>query len=406
MAYGKIKADSIVYDNSGSDVDTTIASLVAPKEGTAIISTGESGTTKFLRVDGDGTCSWQVPPDTNTQLTLIDEDNMASDDATKPPSQQSVKAYVDTADALKAPTANPTFTGTVNAAALTLSGDLTVGGTTTTVSSTTVEVADKNLELGKVSTPTDTTADGGGITLKGTTDKTITWVDATNYWTFNQSLTVKQAGAATVIVGSTDASGASIVLDGDSNGDSNGGDYSYIQHDTAGDLNIIVDNPAANGNIFLKSNGGTYQAVGCLDTGVVELRYQNAKKFETTAAGVTVTGTVSDSKGDVRLCPKHSITSALTVTGAEAGKHIYTNANVTIPASGGVSGLEEGTMITVINRGTSDITIIPQTSSGMEFYVAGDTTLYTSARTLTPKGMVTILYVTSQLCWLSGSGIS
>ena len=33
-------------------------------EGTDVKSTGESGTTKFLRVDGDGTCSWQVPPDT------------------------------------------------------------------------------------------------------------------------------------------------------------------------------------------------------------------------------------------------------------------------------------------------------------------------------------------------------
>jgi len=65
-------------------------------EGTEVKSTGESGTAKFLRVDGDGTCSWQVPPDTNTQLTLIDEDNMASNDATKPPSQQSTKAYVDT----------------------------------------------------------------------------------------------------------------------------------------------------------------------------------------------------------------------------------------------------------------------------------------------------------------------
>jgi len=37
-------------------------------EGTDVKSTGESGTTKFLRVDGDGTCSWQVPPDTNTQV--------------------------------------------------------------------------------------------------------------------------------------------------------------------------------------------------------------------------------------------------------------------------------------------------------------------------------------------------
>ena len=38
-------------------------------EGTAILSTGETGTAKFLRVDGDNSCSWQVPPDTNTQLS-------------------------------------------------------------------------------------------------------------------------------------------------------------------------------------------------------------------------------------------------------------------------------------------------------------------------------------------------
>jgi len=41
-------------------------------EGTDVKSTGESGTTKFLRVDGDGTCSWQVPPDTNTVYTHPD----------------------------------------------------------------------------------------------------------------------------------------------------------------------------------------------------------------------------------------------------------------------------------------------------------------------------------------------
>jgi len=30
-------------------------------EGTAVLSTGETGATKFLREDGDGTCSWQTP---------------------------------------------------------------------------------------------------------------------------------------------------------------------------------------------------------------------------------------------------------------------------------------------------------------------------------------------------------
>ncbi len=71
---------------------------------------------------------------------------------------------------------------------LTIAGDLTVNGTTTTVSSTTLTVDDKNLELGSVDTPTDVTADGGGITLKGATDKTFSWVDATDSWTSSEHL--------------------------------------------------------------------------------------------------------------------------------------------------------------------------------------------------------------------------
>lgn len=62
---------------------------------------------------------------------------------------------------LKAPLANPSFTGTISAVNLTLSGDLTVNGTTTTLNSTTLTVDDKNIELGSVGSPSDITADGG-----------------------------------------------------------------------------------------------------------------------------------------------------------------------------------------------------------------------------------------------------
>jgi len=67
-------------------------------------------------------------------------------------------------------------------------GDLTVNGTTTTLSSTTLDVKDKNIELGKVTTPSDTTADGGGITLKGASDKTFNWVDSTDAWTSSEHI--------------------------------------------------------------------------------------------------------------------------------------------------------------------------------------------------------------------------
>jgi len=49
-------------------------------------------------------------------------------------------------------------------------------------------VEDKNVVLGDVATPSDTTADGGGITLKGLTDKTFNWVDSTDAWTSSEHI--------------------------------------------------------------------------------------------------------------------------------------------------------------------------------------------------------------------------
>jgi hypothetical protein len=73
-------------------------------------------------------------------------------------------------------------------ASVVIRGNLTVEGTTTTVNSTTISVDDKNIELGAVDTPTDTTADGGGITLKGATDKTILWENDNDAWEFSEHI--------------------------------------------------------------------------------------------------------------------------------------------------------------------------------------------------------------------------
>ena len=69
---------------------------------------------------------------------------------------------------------------------VTIGGNLNINGTTTTIDTANLLVEDKNIIIGDVSSPTDSTADGGGITLKGATDKTINWVNSTDSWTSNQ----------------------------------------------------------------------------------------------------------------------------------------------------------------------------------------------------------------------------
>lgn len=75
-------------------------------------------------------------------------------------------------------------------AGVTIQGDLTVNGTTTNINTQNLVVEDKNIIVGDVTTPTDVTADGGGITLKGTTDKTINWIDATDAWTLSEHVDI------------------------------------------------------------------------------------------------------------------------------------------------------------------------------------------------------------------------
>jgi len=82
-----------------------------------------------------------------------------------------------------------TATGTESmAGSLTIAGDLTVNGTTTTINTSEVLVEDKNIVLGNVTSPTDATADGGGISLLGATTKTFNWVDATDAWTASEHM--------------------------------------------------------------------------------------------------------------------------------------------------------------------------------------------------------------------------
>mgnify|MGYP007077647402 CR=1 FL=1 len=95
---------------------------------------------------------------------------------------------------------------------LTVTGDLVVNGNTTTLNTATLTVEDKNIVLANVDTPTDTTADGAGFTIKGATDKTLNWVDATDAWTSSEHLnllTTKsfQIAGTSVLSGTTLGSG-------------------------------------------------------------------------------------------------------------------------------------------------------------------------------------------------------
>ena len=102
--------------------------------------------------------------------------------------------FNDESDALLDDTGTFTYTpstGTLAASVVNTTGDVTVGGNltvsgeTVTMNVATVSVEDLNITLGNGVT-TDAAANGGGITLKGASDKTITYTNGTTSWDFSE----------------------------------------------------------------------------------------------------------------------------------------------------------------------------------------------------------------------------
>ena len=174
------------------------------------------------------------------------------------------------------------ITGTATVSTnLTVTGNLTVSGTTTTINTQTLDVEDKNVVIGKVSTPSDTTADGGGWTLKGATDKTFNWVNATDAWTSSEHINL--GDNKTILLG-TDSdlqlkhSGSTGVIDNTT------GDL-FIKTTGSGD-DILLDSAD---DIYLRV-AGTQSGVEVIGGGAVKLYHNNVKTFETFGDGITVRG--------------------------------------------------------------------------------------------------------------------
>lgn len=61
----------------------------------------------------------------------------------------------------------------------------------------------KLITINDILVPTDLNADGGGILLKATTDRSLTWVNDTNAWTSNVNFDLSDPESEYLIGGST-----------------------------------------------------------------------------------------------------------------------------------------------------------------------------------------------------------
>jgi hypothetical protein len=244
---------------------------------------------------------------------------------------------------------------------LTVTGNLTVNGTTTTVNSTTVTVDDKNLELGSTASPSDASADGGGITLKGTTDKTFNWVDATDAWTSSEHINLATGKAyyingTSVLSGSTLGSGITSssltsvgtigtgVWQGTAVGVSYGGTGATSASDARTNLGLAIGSDVQAYNSTLAAvAGGSYTGTSSITT----LGTIGTGTWQGTAVGVSYGGTGATSASNAR-----------TNLGLAIGTDVQAyNSTLAAVAGGTYVGATSITTVGTITTGTWSATI-------------------------------------------------
>ena len=171
---------------------------------TASITAGGAADTDELSEGSSNLYFTNARADARITAALIDEDNFSSNSATRLPSQQSVKAYVDgtsyltgsdgvsvsagvlTADSTVVRTSGPqTIAGakTYSDDAV-FNGNVTISGTQTIVNSQITSLADNIIELNRDASGTPTEDAGISVNRGSAADVALIWDESEGYWAF------------------------------------------------------------------------------------------------------------------------------------------------------------------------------------------------------------------------------
>lgn len=321
---------------SGASGGLTWSTVSQTPEGTSVLSTGESGGTKFLREDGDNSCSWQPIP-VPTSITVADES-------------------IDTV-------CNVLFTtaATGNLAPKT--------GTNLTFNSSTGELTASSF-VGDVTG--NVTGNLAGNATSASTGTTVT-------------VTANESSDELLYLAMVDGTSGSQSIEADSS----------LQYNPS--TGVITTTGFA-GNLTGNVTGNTSGSSGSCTGNAAGLTGSPNITVGTIGCGnITGTGTVSDSKGDLRKIPLNTQANAYILVASDAGKVVYTGGNFTINNN----VFAAGDAITIINSSNSDIT-----SAGTIDYLWNSADGTTGVRTLAKKGICTIYFQAHNTCFISGAGLS
>ena len=360
--------NAIIF-TSGGDLDGGNIGLESDGDLTYNPSTGLLSSTG---VTASGTVTFGSLSDGAVTITaFVDEDDMSSNSATLVPTQQSVKAYVDS-----------TGSGTMSSWVLE-DGD-----------GTEVTIADaKEVKF----------VEGGGIDIDWT--DTDNGTDADPY---DLTFTINAAQTGITSLLATD-----IKIGED--------DQTKIDFETANEIHFYADNaeqvyiadgifgPQTDNDVDLGASGvewkdAYFDGTVTTDALVADTADINAGSIDGTTIGANSAAagtftTIADADGAVRAIPQSGSakTSGYTLVTGDVGNFIEVGSSgaITIPNS----TFSAGDAISIFNNTTGNITI---TCSITTAYKAGENSDIGSA-TLATRGVATILFISGTVCVISGN---
>ena len=233
--------------------------------------------------------------------------------------------------------------------------NLTVNGTTTIINTTSLEISDKNIGIGSTSSPSDALADGSGLTIYGTTNKTFQFQDT-----------------------------------GDNFGSSE-------------NLNV------ATGKVYKINNtevlSSTTLGSGVINSSLTSVGTLTSPTFVTPVLGTPSSGTLSSctvdgtySVGYKQIPPVGTKTASYTLIASDVGKFVELGTSGTVVVPSGV--FVAGDAIMIFNNTSGSISC---TCSAVTTVYKGGTDADISSFSVTTRGVANILFISATVAVVTGN---
>ena len=370
-------ASPLIFEGATADAfETTLAvtdptadrTITLPNATGTVVTTGNAealldGTTATTQSQSDNSTNLATTAYVDTGLGALSSDSLTDADSdTKIQVEESADEDIIRFDTAGVERMSIGATGVV-----TIVGDLTVGGTTTTINSTTLTVDDKNIELGSVATPSDTTADGGGITLKGASDKTFNWVNATDAWTSSEHVDLASGKgyyiAGSAILTATSLAAGVVLADGVSATTQAADDNTTKVATTA---YVQTELGALSSDSITDADSDTkIQVEESADEDKIRFDTAGTERAVMDSTGLDVTGNVL-----YNIARNTQTGTAYTLVAADRGKIVTMNnaaaQTVTVPPNSSVA-YATGTQIQVSGLGAGEVTMAAGTGVTLRY---------------------------------------